>query len=131
MELNFKINVECKGYAAGTLGWLNEILSKTELTIKNNKFGETALFAKIKRDDDSYNYQFICKVKNLTDEEDHFSYDFTRVNNTDLKVIKIYESYDYVGFFGLKLTPAAEIKFEEFLNTACEKFVEWWENDSK
>lgn len=133
MKLNFEINVECKGNAAGTLGWLNEILSRTELVIKNNKDGVSSLFAKTKRiDSDKPIYQFICKVDHQnTNHDDCWLYDQKTYKNTRLSVIKIYEDMECDGFFGLKLTPAAENKFEDFLDKACERFAEWWENDSE
>lgn len=131
---NFEIKVQCKGNAAGTLGWLNEILLNGELVIRNNKDGKPALFLHEKTDLQGIERPaekgntFICR---LDDDTDPMGYEQCRVNNTDLLCAYVQGSengYKY-GFVDYPLTPAARDKAEEFLSAAFELFVNWWESD--
>lgn len=136
-KLNFEIKVECKGSAAGTLGWLNEKLAATELVIKNTKNGEAGMFARELtgvngEGKKTYVNTFICKVMNYDpNDTDRWVYEGRRINDTDLYSIRLYSDETSFGFSDIPLTTAAEIVAEDFLTMACEKFVEWWESDGK
>ncbi|MFW6219983.1 MAG: hypothetical protein ACOC33_04010 [bacterium] len=126
MENTIEIKIECKGKAAGTLGWLNSILSNGELVIKENKNGVPAMFLKIpKANGDGYNYDFICRKRQPSDE-DCWQYDQW---DDDILAIFPEEAPEHYGFSGYKLTPAANRKFYEFMKLAIQKFDEWWDND--
>ena len=134
-KLNFEIKVECKGSAAGTLGWLNEKLAATELVIKNTKNGEAGMFAREctgvnSEGKKTYVNTFICKVDSY-DPDNDWLYDWRRISDTDLLTCKLYSDEATFGFVDIPLTKAAGEVAEEFLTMACEKFVEWWENDGK
>ena len=134
-KLNFEIKVECKGFAAGTLGWLNEKLNKNELVIKNTKNGEAGMFAReftgLTEDGKKrYVSTFICKVDNY-DPDNGWLYECRRISDTNLLSCKLYSDEASFGFVDIPLTKAAAEVAEEFLTMACEKFVEWWENDGK
>ena len=136
-KLNFEIKVECKGSAAGTLGWLNEKLAATELVMKNTKNGEAGMFAREctgvnSEGKKTYVNTFICKVSGCDpNHTDHWCYEGRRINDTYLYSCKLYSDEASFGFVDIPLTKAAEDVAEEFLTMACEKFVEWWENDGK
>ncbi|MFW6246817.1 MAG: hypothetical protein ACOC22_01430 [bacterium] len=134
-KLNFEIKVECKGSAAGTLGWLNEKLAATTLVIKNTKNGEAGMFAKEftrvnEKGQKMFVNTFICKVDSF-DPDNGWLYESRRISDTDLLSCKLYSDEASFGFVDIPLTKAAEAVLEEFLTKACEKFVEWWESDGE
>lgn len=129
MNLNFEIKVECKGSAVGTLGWLNEKLSKTELVIKNNKAGNPAMFAIQKINGGKDDATFICRVAQPEDytPENGIRYLNKTISNTELLYVCPVDNQYCHSFVDCTLTPSAYEKAEEFINHACKSFVEWWE----
>lgn len=124
MTHNIEIKVECKGSAAGTLGWFNSILEKSEFVIKNNKAGAPAIFLKTTEDDGRAKYSFLCKKWNQ--REDPYGYRTT----DDGYLCEIPESnFDCHGFSDYPLTPACKKAVEDMISKAKDVFAEWWEND--
>lgn len=46
MVHNVEVKIECKGDAAGTLGWFSAMMERSEFVIKNGKNGSPAMFLK-------------------------------------------------------------------------------------
>ena len=61
MKTSIEIKVECKGDAVGTLGWLNSMLEKSEMVIKNSKNGLPEIFLKTEKPDGTFEYRFLCR----------------------------------------------------------------------
>lgn len=123
MVNTIEIKIECKGQAAGTLGWLNSIISSGDLVIKENKDGVPAMFLKV----GEKGYYFICRKYQPSDADgNHARYD--KYPNDILACFPVSNEYQY-GFVDYTLTDAAEQKAKEFINLAVEKFQEWWENN--
>ena len=122
MKNVIEIKIECKGDAAGTLGWFNSIMQKSELVIKNCKDGEPGMFLKTPTKDDKMDYEFICKIWNKNSNPDGYNMPFGH------KIICVYPEAEYYnhGFSDYPLTPACKAKVQEMINMAIDKFLEWW-----
>ncbi len=46
MVHNVEVKIECKGDAAGPLGWFSVMMERSEFVIKNGKNGSPAMFLK-------------------------------------------------------------------------------------
>lgn len=131
MTHTFEIKVQCKGQAAGTLNWLNSILSDGELVVRNTKNGEPGMFFHAKTKIDGTASQenecntFICKIMNEVYK--CIEYDYRKLDN-GLYAVHCYAVSDHnqYGFVDFPLTPAAQLKCEEFLNSAVNEYIEWW-----
>ena len=132
--LNFSVKVQCKGHAVGTIGWLNEILSNGELVIKNTKSGGAGMFFHeftradgTPRDANERN-TFICKLVNSLEETDGYN----SRKHGDFWLIYISPVGEYMyknGFSDYPMTYAATSAMEEFIEKACDTYLEWWDND--
>jgi hypothetical protein len=127
----FEINVQCKGYAVGTLGWLNSLLADGELVIKPCKDGAPGLFFHKKHDKEGKEIAhdkgntFICKVA-----KDRFEpeYAYQEHNGIDIKCVNVISGEMEHGFIDYPLTPAAYKAASEFLDSSCDHFAQWWKN---
>lgn len=121
MKKIIEIKVECKGAAVGTLGWFNSIIKDSEFVIKNCKDGTPAIFLKTKREDDKFDYRFLCKKYNQS--EDPTGYNITN----DGYACEIPEGDTYIsGLFNIPLTPACKKAVKELIIKAKDVFAEWW-----
>jgi hypothetical protein len=123
MKNLIEIKIECKGDAVGTLGWFNSIIEKSELVIKNSKKGSPAMFLKTPQKNGEMGHEFICEKWNVSESPDGYKL----VN--DFICIVPEGDYYMQGFSDYPLTPACKIKVQEFLDSALEKYQEWWNND--
>jgi len=125
MKNIIEIKIECKGNAVGTLGWFNSIMQGSEFIIKNCKSGEPGLFLKHKnKDSETMSYSFICKKWNQNQDPEAY-----RIRSNDYLIIYPLNSQYLHGFSDYPLTQACELKVEEMIQIALDKFAEWWEND--
>ena len=137
-KLSFELNVQCKGDAVGTLGWLQSLLSDGELVIKENKDGIPSLFFHEKHDifgkerPPKEGNRFIAKVVSSdyfsTANSEQYKSEHLFGDNTLLYVYP-QENEIRSGFVDCALTPAAYDKLDQFIYEAKEKYKEWWMND--
>jgi hypothetical protein len=133
MKNTIEIKIECKGQAVGTLGWFNSIIKDSELVIKNNKIGLPSMFLKMNLsktgDIVPHDFKFICRAFSRSEAEDTRGY---RTKDNYMFVYSIDDPYhEKFGLFDVPLTPACREKVVEFIESAVEKYSEWWENDGK
>lgn len=125
MKNTIEIKIECKGEAVGTLGWFNSIIEKSELVIKNRKNGLPGMFLVTNNEDKTISTRFVCCVKDSEEDEMYFKV----VKDNYIRVYNQVDDYGYKnGLFNFPLTPSCSKKVVEFLDSAVEKFAEWWEN---
>ena len=123
MENTIEIKIECKGAAAGTLGWFNSIMQHSEFVVKNSNTGTPAIFLKTTEENGKETYRFLCKK--WDGRSDPFGYRLTGDNY----LCELPESdIGYNGLFDVPLTPACREAVKDMINKAKEIFVEWWEN---
>lgn len=117
--MNLEIKIECKGSAVGTLGWFNSVLNESELVVKNSASnGAPAMFLK----DKNGKHRFICKC---FDGKDTYQY---KLRGNYMSCYPVEDEQLY-GLFDVPLTPACEKRVNEFIDSAVEKFADWWESD--
>ena len=75
MVHNVEVKIECKGDAAGTLGWFSAMMARSEFVIKNGKTGSPAIFLKTTDDGGKEKYAFLCKK--YDQREDPYGYRIT------------------------------------------------------
>jgi len=128
MTHNVEVKIECKGDAAGTLGWFSAMMARSEFVIKNGKTGSPAIFLKTTEDVKMANgenyatYKFLCKK--YDQREDPYGYRIT----DDGYMCEIPESInDCTGFSDYPLTPACREAVKEMIDKAKDIFAEWWE----
>ena len=122
MKNSIEIKIECKGFSAGTLGWFNSIIEKSELVIKNCEDSTPAMFLKTPTSNGKFKYKFIVGVWVKKSDPEPY-------NTNGILVYIRPENMDYYnggGFSDYKLTPACYNKVDEFIDMAVEKFNEWW-----
>ncbi|MFW6247130.1 MAG: hypothetical protein ACOC22_03110 [bacterium] len=140
MSLNFEINVQCKGNAVGTLGWLNSLLSDGELIIKENRDGIPSLFFHEFHDKNgkerakNEGNHFIAKVSTKdelinSNPEQYINEDLFGENI--LRYVVPQDNQHQTGFVDCALTPAAYDKLDQFIYEAKEKYKEWWMSENK
>ena len=134
MEMNLKISVQTKGHAAGTLGWFQEWLNRSELVIRKTRYGTPGMFlhekfnSKGEENKENEGNTFICKPD--SNDENCMYYDNWEINNIRY-VHVIPTSPDWsndVGLTNYPLTPACHADVEEFILKSVKKFAEWYEN---
>lgn len=140
MNLNFEINVQCKGDAAGTLGWLNSLLSDGELVIKNNVDGIPSLFFHYfhkSNGEETKPNEGNMFIATMTTEEDMMNNYPTKYDSeyffgeNVIKFVFVQSAPHKYGFVDMPLTPAAYNKLENFIYKAKEMYKEWWMKDGK
>lgn len=123
MKTNVEIKIECKGEAAGTLGWFNSIMNKSEFVIKNSSNGAPAIFLKTLEDDGKVTYRFLCKKwDNKTNPVGY------KLTSDDYLCEVAEDSPIGDGLFNFALTPACRQAVVDMIDTAKEIFKEWWES---
>lgn len=118
-----EIKVENKGFAKGTLGWFNEILSRSELIIRETKTGTPAMWLKTKKlNSEDFDFEIICKA--------FLEYSETEGYRMDGNIAYVYaenRSCNFeVGFSDYALTPACKKAVEELINKAVVEFSTWF-----
>lgn len=122
MVHNVEVKIECKGDAAGTLGWFSAMMERSEFVIKNGKTGSPAIFLKTTDEDGKVKHAFLCKK--YDQRENPYGYRITG----DGYMCEIPESInDCTGFSDYPLTPACREAVKEMIDKAKDIFAEWWE----
>lgn len=122
MEITINISVAIKGNAIGTLGWFNDLLTHSELVIRNCRDGQAGMFLAVTTKDGKKEHYFICKC--FTYENAGIGYQY----NDNYMWVAPVSDYHNAGLFDVPLTPACKTKVKELIETALNKFAEYWES---
>lgn len=128
--MDIEFSIPAIGHNPGSIGWLADMLDRTEVDVRESKYGLTCLYVKFPEDDD---WTFLARPTTGPEDEyaNHVTHEIIRrYDDVNLKVTPLNPTDPPNALFG-QLTPAAEDAAKEWRKGILDAFVEQWRKDGE
>jgi len=122
-DVDLNVKIEAAENARGTVRWFKDLLSRSELVIKDTESGTPCIFLKTLEAENIIRCSILCKNKAEGDER------YCKSADGRYSYVAPTEKQDTIGLFTFPLTPSCEKEVRELIGKAKDVFADWWEND--